>query len=603
MKRIISIMLILSLSLTFLVGCEENNIFTTDGGRDVDAILEEKMALEIKKVELDKNLIYFATIEIAEYGTIKVQLEQEVAPITVANFVSLAQSGFYDNLTFHRIIKGFMMQGGDPAGNGTGGSKEDIKGEFSANGYVNNLSHKRGVISMARANDMNSGSSQFFIMHEDSTSLDGQYAAFGYVIEGMDVVDAVCNAAKPTDGNGTIATANQPVITKVTITTEKGRDIDGVALEKENLEINKTELDVGLIYYATIDVENYGKIEVELDHIAAPITVANFVNLAKSGFYDNLTFHRAISGMLIQGGDPKANGTGDAKETIKGEFSSNGYQNYISHKRGTISMARSNDKDSASCQFFIVQKDYTRFDGDYAAFGYVTAGMEIVDKIANNSMPIDSTGTIAINDQPVIKTITITTKEARNVDEITAEKEALEITKAELDENLDYFATIEIEGYGNIKIKLDGSAAPITVTNFVSLAQSGFYDNLTFHRIVDGFMMQGGDPKGNGRGGSKESIYGEFSDNGFENSISHERGVISMARTNDFNSASSQFFIMHKTKTGLDGKYAAFGYVIEGMDVVDAVCENAIVTDNNGTVPAHKQPVIKTVTITTEAKA
>lgn len=169
---------------------------------------------------LDENLIYYADIEIADYGTITVELDQEAAPITVANFVELAESGFYDGLTFHRIIEGFMMQGGDPEGNGTGGSDETIVGEFSDNGYDNTLTHTRGAISMARSNDYDSASSQFFIVHEDSDHLDGQYAVFGYVTEGMDVVDAVCEAAEPTDSNGTISTEDQPVITSITIRTE-----------------------------------------------------------------------------------------------------------------------------------------------------------------------------------------------------------------------------------------------------------------------------------------------------------------------------------------------------------------------------------------------
>lgn len=170
---------------------------------------------------LDASLIYYADIEIQNYGTITVQLDQASAPITAANFVSLAESGFYDGLTFHRIIEGFMMQGGDPEGNGTGGSDENIVGEFTANGYDNTLSHTRGAISMARSSDYDSASSQFFIVHEDSSaSLDGQYAVFGYVTEGMDVVDAVCETAEPTDSNGTITTEEQPVIASVTIRTE-----------------------------------------------------------------------------------------------------------------------------------------------------------------------------------------------------------------------------------------------------------------------------------------------------------------------------------------------------------------------------------------------
>ena len=165
--------------------------------------------------------VYYADIQIQDYGTVTVQLDADTAPITCENFVSLAESGFYNGLTFHRIIEGFMMQGGDPEGNGTGGSDKDIIGEFSANGYDNDLSHVRGVISMARSDDYNSGSSQFFIVQEDSTHLDGQYAAFGWVIEGMDIVDAICADAEPIDGNGLIAAEAQPVITAITIRTEK----------------------------------------------------------------------------------------------------------------------------------------------------------------------------------------------------------------------------------------------------------------------------------------------------------------------------------------------------------------------------------------------
>ena len=159
-----------------------------------------------------------AIIDVKDYGKITVEMLPEYAPKTVANFVKLAESGFYDGLTFHRIMKGFMIQGGDPKGNGTGGSDENIVGEFSANGFnQNTLSHKRGVISMARSSDMNSASSQFFIVHEDSVFLDGQYAAFGTVTDGMDVVDKIATDAKPVDDNGTIPSSKQPVINSVTI--------------------------------------------------------------------------------------------------------------------------------------------------------------------------------------------------------------------------------------------------------------------------------------------------------------------------------------------------------------------------------------------------
>ncbi len=161
----------------------------------------------------------YADITVKDYGTISVKLDPEAAPITVLNFISLAQNGFYDSLTFHRIISGFMIQGGDPLGNGTGGAEKNIIGEFSTNGIENNISHLRGVISMARSQDPNSASSQFFIVHEDSTFLDGQYAGFGMVEEGIEIVDKICEDAKPIDNNGTIPADAQPVIEKIQIRT------------------------------------------------------------------------------------------------------------------------------------------------------------------------------------------------------------------------------------------------------------------------------------------------------------------------------------------------------------------------------------------------
>ncbi len=163
---------------------------------------------------------YIVDIEIQDKGTIRVELDADVAPITVTNFVNLVEEGFYDGLTFHRIIDGFMMQGGDPMGNGQGGADKTIKGEFQVNGVENPLSHTRGAISMARAKQYNSASSQFFIVHEDSTYLDGQYACFGYVIEGMEIVDDICENAQVIDNNGTVLPENQPIITSITLVTE-----------------------------------------------------------------------------------------------------------------------------------------------------------------------------------------------------------------------------------------------------------------------------------------------------------------------------------------------------------------------------------------------
>ncbi len=156
---------------------------------------------------------------------------------------------------------------------------------------------------------------------------------------------------------------------------------------------------------------------------------------------------------------------------------------------------------------------------------------------------------------------------------------------------------LTVKDYGEVKLELDGNAAPLTVDNFVKLAESGFYDGLTFHRIIDGFMIQGGDPEGTGYGGSDENIKGEFRANGVDNPISHEAGVISMARSSDPDSASSQFFITVADATFLDGQYAAFGRVTEGFDSVRLIARDARPIDGNGTVPKKDQPVIESVRV------
>ena len=161
------------------------------------------------------------------------------------------------------------------------------------------------------------------------------------------------------------------------------------------------------IHHAEITVKDMGVISVELDGDTAPISVQNFMDFANEGFYDGLSFHRIIDGFRIQGGDPNHDGTGGSGKTIKGEFSANGVENNISHTRGTISMARSSDMDSASSQFFICQSDYPYGDGQYAAFGHVTSGMEIVDQICKDAVVTDNNGSVDYENQPVIESIKI----------------------------------------------------------------------------------------------------------------------------------------------------------------------------------------------------
>ena len=199
-KRLFSILLACFMVTTLLTACGGNQ--------------------QQEETQNDANLLsgkHTAEIVVKDYGTIKLELDADTAPITVTNFVNLANDGFYNGLTFHRIIDGFMIQGGDPLGNGTGGSDTNIKGEFEQNGVKNDISHVRGVISMARSQDNDSASSQFFIVQADSTYLDGQYAAFGHVTEGMEVVDAICEKMTELGLSDSIPAENQPVIETITI--------------------------------------------------------------------------------------------------------------------------------------------------------------------------------------------------------------------------------------------------------------------------------------------------------------------------------------------------------------------------------------------------
>lgn len=219
MKRLISIILMAALLSLCLTGCGD----TRENADKSTAKTTKKESFAEKKDADTSNSQYLtgkhhAEIVIAEYGKLELELDADVAPITVTNFVNLVKKGFYNGLTFHRIMSGFMIQGGDPNGDGTGGSEETIKGEFKSNGVENTMSHKRGVISMARTqNDPDSASSQFFIVQADSDFLDGDYAAFGKVTAGMDIVDKICRSVQPIDNNGTVPADQQPKITAIKV--------------------------------------------------------------------------------------------------------------------------------------------------------------------------------------------------------------------------------------------------------------------------------------------------------------------------------------------------------------------------------------------------
>ena len=207
---------LLGTSLLTLSGCESGETVADDASATADEGEDGSLYVPAEDDPYATG-VHHATIEVEGYGTMEVALNANVAPITVSNFCHLAEEGFYDGLTFHRIIEGFMIQGGDPQGNGTGGAEKNIKGEFSSNGVENNIPHVRGTISMARSQDPDSASSQFFIMQETAEYLDGEYAAFGNVTSGIEVVDAICEAVPVEDSNGTVAAENQPVIAAISI--------------------------------------------------------------------------------------------------------------------------------------------------------------------------------------------------------------------------------------------------------------------------------------------------------------------------------------------------------------------------------------------------
>ena len=200
--------------ILLLAGCGDSAASKgeQESGSNKEAVEAEAQAenAEDSVDTVDTSAMDHVRINVKDYGTITVA-------VTVENFEKLVSEGFYNGLTFHRIMDGFMIQGGDPLGNGTGGSDETIVGEFASNGHDNPISHVKGVISMARAQNPDSASSQFFITVADSTFLDGEYAAFGYVTEGMEVADKIAKEAEPVDGNGTIPPEAQPVIESMEI--------------------------------------------------------------------------------------------------------------------------------------------------------------------------------------------------------------------------------------------------------------------------------------------------------------------------------------------------------------------------------------------------
>lgn len=320
-----------------------------------------------------------------------------------------------------------------------------------------------------------------------------------------------------------------------------------------------------------INFDTGESIYLELFYNYAPQSVLDFLYVIENGLYDNTLLDKVIPSNLIQFGNDIEVDFG-----VYGEFLYNNYNNPISFQRGIIGLVRDTDLYSANTQAFICMSNYDTLDGYFAAFGGIIKGFDVLDSF--NSVDTD------ISHQPIddiyIESIEILSYGITDMDDFVQIDLDYQSPDLYLDDS-NPRVEITVSGYEEtIIVELFPDVAPVTVSNFLMLVNQEFYDGLIFHRIIDDFMIQGGDPLGTGAGGSSQSIFGEFKNNGFNNNLSHYDGVISMARNGyDYDSASSQFFIMDSDYNSLDGDYAAFGYVVSGLDIVHFI--SSVETDSN----------------------
>ena len=355
-------------------------------------------------------------------------------------------------------------------------------------------------------------------------------------------------------------------------------------------------IDAAKQYHATLST-SFGDITVELYPREVPVTVNNFVFLARQGFYDGVRFHRIVRGFMVQGGDPTGTGRGGPGYRFADEPVTRDYL------RGTLAMANSGPNTNGS-QFFIMHEDYV-LDKDYTIFGMVTEGLEVLDAIANTAVTARVPGgeqSLPLEDV-VIKSIEISEKEQTSSTTSSATPSAAATptpsaatsTSAQqpqeanmqwdappamsIDTAKQYNATLRTT-YGDITVALYPSEVPATVNNFVFLARQGFYDGVRFHRIVRGFMVQSGDPTGTGRGGPGY----RFADEPVTRD--YLRGALAMANAGP-NTNGSQFFLVHQD-AGLPPAYTIFGMVTEGLDVLDAIANSPVAIGPGG---ERSQPV------------
>jgi len=557
---------------------------------------------EPPEMTIDPNKIYVATIK-TEHGDIVVELDAKRAPITTNNFVFLANQGFYDGLTFHRVIPDFMAQGGDPTGTGTGGPGYTIPDEITPDMKFD----RPGLLSMAKSGPDTAGS-QFFITYAPAPWLDGNFTIFGEVIEGMDVLKQITprdphTATAPGDKiiSVTISEAETsrrptPTPTPTPFAPDAKNDDHFMAEMPLEERINywntppENILEPGVIYVANIETEK-GTIQVELLPELAPNNVNNFIVLANNGYYDGTRFFQVIpntddpeGGLIVAlGGDPSGTGTGTPGYVLEDELARD---EDVFGDAGWLGSAQP-DANSNGGAFFLTLSPAPWLSAHFTPLGRVINGQEVLEKFEplNPQEDPDAQGML-------IKRITITKAEHSLLPTPTPtptpfaptlpegdERPLAEMTpearnhyfntppEMVIDTDKDYQAILRTEK-GDVVIDLYEKETPVTVNNFVVLARSGFYDNTTFYSVIPGVVVQAGDPTGQGMGGPGYV----FEDEMVEGLRFDRPGLVAMFNAGP-DTNGSQFFITLSEAPQIDGRYPIFGEVIEGLDILQGLEE------------------------------
>ncbi len=622
-RKHLFLLALLIMSLVLVAGCAKPPVEQGDASTPAPAATEVQAQVEAtpKPVEeapaatpefkswpmaphmfIDPDKIYIATFK-TEKGDIVVELDAKNAPMTTNNFIFLANEGFYDNTTFHRVLPDFMAQGGDPTGTGTGGPGYTIPDEITPDMHFD----RPGLLAMANAGP-NTAGSQFFITYGPAPWLDGNFTIFGEVLEGMDVLkqltprDPQQNPTEPGDKLITVeiseAEASRrptPTPTSTPYPPDAANDDHFMAdmpLEKRLGYWNsppENVLEPGKIYVANIETDQ-GDIQVELLADMAPNNVNNFVVLANNGYYDGTRFFQVIpdsddpdSGNIVAiGGDPSGTGTGTPGYVIPDELSKEDIFNDV----GWVGSAQP-DANQNGGAFFITLKPSPWLSAHFTPLGRVIGGQDVLDAFEplNPQENSDEQGvlikriTISTTDKSLLPTPTPTPTPFAPTMPQGDDRPLSKVSPAErndyfnsppamqIDTDKDYQAVIRTEK-GDITLDLFEKQTPITVNNFVVLARLGYYDDTTFHRVIPDFMAQGGDPTGTGAGSPGYTFEDEI-----VNELRFDReGLLAMANRG-FNTNGAQFFITLAETPWLNDKHTIFGEVIDGMDVVKQLQE------------------------------